>query len=438
MQLLKHLRFSALVSEFKQQLKESKDTRRNKSCDYDLLDCLSSGLACMFYKSPSMMAYQNAMKKKCYRNNLQTQFGVINTPKDNQMRKMIGQVDSKTFEPVYKGLFNRLQRNKQLTHFRYKHYYFNTLDGTQYYGSENIHCDDCLEQKKRNGKIHYSHKVMQSVISHPDVRQVIPMMPEEINQQDGSTKEDCEINATKRLIPKIRAAHPRLPFIWMGDSLFANTSIINLIHEKEDKFIFNAKSGDHKTLYKNLAGVIWNRRDTQGDKGRIMRHEWVDNIPLTKAGDVTVSVMRLMILTPKDSGIHDVTYKGTWITDLDIDTGNIVFLVRAARNRWKIENECFNTLKNNGYNLEHNWGHDYGDSPFNFYHLTVLSFYMHQILELTDKLYGYCRSLSHAAYELWGELTVLFRRILYDSWEDLLCDYIDGYRDHDPPSYTFV
>ena len=31
--------------------------------------------------------------------------------------------------------------------------------------------------------------------------------------------------------------------------------------------------------------------------------------------------------------------------------------MRAGRSRWKVENETFNTLKNLGYNLEHNYGH---------------------------------------------------------------------------------
>ena len=32
-------------------------------------------------------------------------------------------------------------------------------------------------------------------------------------------------------------------------------------------------------------------------------------------------------------------------------------LMRGARVRWKIENETFNTLKNQGYHFEHNLGH---------------------------------------------------------------------------------
>jgi hypothetical protein len=45
-------------------------------------------------------------------------------------------------------------------------------------------------------------------------------MPEEISNTDGQEKQDSEISAAKRLLPKIRAQHPRMPFIWMGDGEF--------------------------------------------------------------------------------------------------------------------------------------------------------------------------------------------------------------------------
>ncbi len=35
----------------------------------------------------------------------------------------------------------------------------------------------------------------------------------------------------------------------------------------------------------------------------------------------------------------------------------VELLVKAGRARWKIENEGFNTLKDQGYHLEHNIGH---------------------------------------------------------------------------------
>ena len=70
---------------------------------------------------------------------------------------------------------------------------------------------------------------------------------------------------------------------------------------------------------------------------------------------------------------------------------------------------------------------------FNFYLLTLLAFYMHQILELTDILFQKCRYMASAGYALWEELRVLFNRFLYSTWEALLHDYIAGFQNADPP-----
>ena len=148
-----------------------------------------------------------------------------------------------------------------------------------------------------------------------------------------------------------------------------------------------------------------------------------------------VNVMRLFIVSEnKDESLKSVLV-GTWITDIDLNENNIAELVRAARARWKIENECFNILKNHGYDLAHNWGHQNGES-FNFYILIMLAFYMHQILDLTDKLFQRCRQLARTYKDLWNELSFTFRRRLYSSWEEMLDIYIKEFMEAhspDPP-----
>ena len=99
--------------------------------------------------------------------------------------------------------------------------YICPIDGTQYFHSQTIHCCNCLTRKHHNGRVSYSHKVLQAGIMHPAMSQVITLMPEEIRNSDGNTKQDCEINAAKRLIPKLRATHPQLGLIIVGDDLFS-------------------------------------------------------------------------------------------------------------------------------------------------------------------------------------------------------------------------
>ena len=95
-------------------------------------------------------------------------------------------------------------------------------------------------------------------------------------------------------------------------------------------------------------------------------------------------------------------------------TDNIAQLVRAGRARWKIENEAFNTLKNQGYHLKHNFGH--GDRHLSeaFFTLNLLAFFMHQIFELVDGLYQQVRTFFSSRRAFWDEVRSAFRLFLFN------------------------
>ena len=78
-----------------------------------------------------------------------------------------------------------------------------------------------LPDNRQPWKTDYSihDKVLQAEIMHPDKKQVIPLMPEEIRNTDGNKKQDCEVNAGKRLIKYLKKDHPRVGLIITGDDL---------------------------------------------------------------------------------------------------------------------------------------------------------------------------------------------------------------------------
>jgi len=121
----------------------------------------------------------------------------------------------------------RLQRSKQLKRYELvDNHYLCPLDGTQVFSSNQLECEHCLHQLHGDTTTTYSHKVLQAAIVHPDSRQVIPLMPEEIRNEDGNTKQDCETNAAKRLLKKLRCQHRQLKLIITGDSLYAKQPMI--------------------------------------------------------------------------------------------------------------------------------------------------------------------------------------------------------------------
>lgn len=431
----KHLSFQSLIAGFISKWQDFNDKRRANSIDYTIQDTVLSALACMFYKSESMLSFQRRMESRYKQSNLKTQFGVNKIPKDNQMRAIIGSINSEHFAPVFEEYLHRMQRGNYLAKYQIDGRYLITIDGTEYFSSKTISCNHCLTQEHRNGSITYSHKVVQPIISHPDYRQILPLMPEEISNTDGQEKQDSEISAAKRLLPKIRAQHPRMPFIWMGDSLYATSPFIEEIRKKDDKFIFRVKEGNHKALYTEIKDADFCTFKISNKRDGTLLHKWVSNVRLNNSSNIMVNVMRLFVVSENKDGSLKSVLVGTWITDIDLNENNIAELVRAARARWKIENECFNILKNHGYDLAHNWGHQNGES-FNFYILIMLAFYMHQILDLTDKLFQRCRQLARTYKDLWNELSFTFRRRLYSGWEEMLDIYIKEFMEAhspDPP-----
>ena len=115
-----------------------------------------------------------------------------------------------------------------------------------------------------------------------------------------------------------------------------------------------------------------------------------------------------------------ITYRNSWVTDIPVNAHNVVELVNGGRARWKIENETFNTLKNQGYHLEHNFGHGSRYLSMNFFMLNLLAFFMHQIFELTDRLYQQCRLKSSSRKEYFALLRHMFQMVLFRNWQHLL------------------
>ena len=182
----KHLCADALLPSVQDVFGQVPDHRKGDA-EIPMGDALMSAFAMFSLKSPSLLAFD----KERTEGNLQRVYGIGRVPCDTSMREILDPVEPEHLRPAFKGVFRHLQRGKALEKMVFvQGHYLLGLDGTGYFSSNEIHCDSCLETHHRNGTVTYSHQMLGAALIHPDRREVIPLMPEPIVEQDGSEKND--------------------------------------------------------------------------------------------------------------------------------------------------------------------------------------------------------------------------------------------------------
>jgi hypothetical protein len=311
-------------------------------------------------------------------------------------------------------------------------HYVVALDGTGYFSSKTIHCASCLHKEHRNGSITYAHQMLGAAIIHPDCRAVIPLMPEPIVQQDGTEKNDGARHAAKRFIIKLRQDHPHLKFIITEDALRSTAPHIETLHDYGCHDILGVKAGDHAYLFQQVQAAEHAGRVTYYERhdraaGVVHRFRFVNDVPLNASNpDVRVNFLEYW-----ERGADKVQHF-SWVTDLRVSTRNVYHLMRGGRARWKIENETFNTLKNQGYNFEHNYGHGTQNLSVVFAILMMLAFLVDQVQQLCCALFQAVWAQLGSKRMLWERMRALFYDYAFASMRQLFEALWYGFKKSSP------
>jgi hypothetical protein len=403
--------------------------RRLDDTEISLTDALMSAFAMFSLKAPSLLAFD----KERAAGNVHTIYGIERVPCDTYMREILDPVSPKVLRPVFTSVLRQLQRGKALEAMTFLDgHYLLALDGTGYFSSKTIHCASCLQKVHRNGSRTYYHQMLGAAIVHPDVRAVIPWMPEPIMKHDGREKNDCERNAAKRFMAKLRKDHPHLQFIVTEDSLRSNAPHIETLHAYGLHYILGIKEGDHVYLFQQVqaaehAGQVtyYERHDRAA--GVIHRFRFVNDIPLNASHpDVQVNFIEYW-----EHSAGKVQHF-SWVTDLRVNKRNVYRLMRGGRARWKIENETFNTLKNQGYHFEHNYGHGTKHLSVVFAMLMTLAFLGDQTQQLCCALFQAVWAKLGSKRMLWERMRALFYDYAFASMRQLFEALLYGFKKSGP------
>ena len=170
----------------------------------------------------------------------------------------------------------------------------------------------------------------------------------------------------------------------------------------------------HKRM---LRGQVSEQEHRLAD-GSARGYRFAANLPLN-ASHPSIQVNMIEYWETDKNDSEKVTRNMSWITNLDITEENIFDIVRAPRTRCKVENETFNTLKNHGYNYEHNYGHGKQNLSSTLAGLMLLSFLIDQLRQHACQLYRAVRKKVRVQKVMWEQMRAVLHLVDLPDWETL-------------------
>lgn len=304
---------------------------------------------------------------------------------DNVMRIL----QEQELEKLKTTLVRTLLEKRVLHKFRlFDRWHVVAVDGTGVMGFSKRHCDHCLSKTSKKGKVSYFHNVVEAKLVCSNGL-CISLATEWIENPEGDfNKQDCELKAFKRLAERLKQTYPRLPMCIAADGLYPNQCFFDICEANDWSYVVTFKDGNLPSVWQEvvvLRQLTTDNKKTQTvvkDGDRICQQycwindidyngkpvNWIECIETSENTKQSVTITRFVHLTSftvTQSCASEISYTG--------------------RLRCKIENEGFNTQKNQGYKLKHKYSRVSWLAAKNYYQCLQIAHVINQLLQLSSK-----------------------------------------------------
>lgn len=258
-------------------------------------------------------------------------------PHYDTINDVFDDLDIVELRKIQKYIVYTLIRSKMFDKFRYNGKFQLLIDGTGLVSFNYKHCDHCIVKKHSDGSMSYEHHVLEAKLVFDSF--VLSIDSEFIENPDPSVinlkKQDCEMNAFKRIAIRLKKNFPKLKFIITGDALYASGPFIKICLDNNWNYIFRLKSDKLQTVNRDFEGII------SLETGSSLNNYFL--VKDYQYNKYSFNIIRYI----ENSKVF------TYITDLSVDDSNIKTVIDLGRKRWKIENQGFNVQKNILFNINH-------------------------------------------------------------------------------------
>ena len=341
-------------------------------------------------------------------------------PCHDTLDHFVGHVGDEGFAQLRTKIVRHLIRKRVFEKSRLFGHYVVGLDATGTVVFRKRHCPQCLKSTV-HGQTYYMHHVLEAKLITPEglAFSIGSEFIENPMPEGGATdaeyeklKQDCELKAFGRLAPQLKKDFPQLRICIAGDSLYACGPVIQTCEDYRWKYVFTFKSGRTPALWKEFQALKAlcpeNQLHRTPANDPHQEFDWVNRLSYQDSDNREHTFDAIECTETDGATVHHFA----WITNFHVASCNVTAISqKGGRNRWKIENQGFNTQKNGGYNLEH----AYSFAPANlkaFYYLMQIAHMIHQLLEAGSLLRNLARKAGKTIIQLFGSIRNIARRLL--------------------------
>ena len=217
-----------------------------------------------------------------------------------------------------------------------------------------------------------------------------------------------------------RQDHPHLPIIVIEDALSSNAPHIRDLNKHRCHFLLGVKRPDHVHLFEQFdrleaANQVPVVAEENAKTATTSYYHYVEGLSLNE-GNQEIKVNLLVCVVVGEDG---TVVEWAWVTDLHLTATNVSRLARGGRTRWRIENETFNMLKNQGYHFEHNYGHGEKNLGVVLMMLMMAAFLIDQVQQKSNDLFNKAWEKKGPKCALWEAMRTLFAAFEVSSMREI-------------------
>jgi len=218
-----------------------------------------------------------------------------------------------------------------------------------------------------------------------------------------------------RLADKLKKLYPRLRILILADALYPYEGFFNICKANQWSYCVSFKNGNLPSVWQEaLALQLLQSQNTRKDicyrpdgNTATQVFHWITDIDYKGHNLNWLECQETITPTKPDaSDTESTTTRFVHITDLPVHAGNVADTSRTGRLRWKIENEGFNTLKNGGYGMEHQYARKSYCALKNYFQFMQMAHIIHQLMTLNTRFQeAFMKGKNHPTLkDLWKKL----------------------------------